>query len=248
MKRAAPLLVILATAAVAQGLFTYDDANLSVRAKDALITTNQANGDMHFDLRGTVTIVSKSQGMKLAAGRVVSDMSEAKGAAKKSQIKAATATGSVRIDQTVTGAQAKRTTITSNKAVYKGQGDGGVVTLTGSVRIVSVDSKNQTFVATGASGTAILDPKAGSSSGLRSATLNGPVAIDVQETGRTGHIVARGDRLDVNRATKPTTLTLSGHVTIQGQGDSSMGTANAPGRAIFTLNDKGEFQSIRMVK
>jgi hypothetical protein len=245
MKPAILCLMALSAVALAQRAAIYHDSNLSVWSNGLLVTQGD-KGLLHFDLQGGVRIASKDQGVSLSAARVLADTVPVKGTLKmkKTQVKSATATTGVVIEQLAGGQGNKRTTIRANKAVYTAQGDKGLVTLTGAVKIVSVDAKDQTLTASGTSGIATLDPKAESSQGLRTATLRGPVTVTIQEVGRKGQIVAKGDRLDVNRSLKPTTLTLTGHVTIQGQGESSMGTL-AVKRAVFTLNDKGEFQTFR---
>jgi lipopolysaccharide export system protein LptA len=117
--------------------------------------------------------------------------------------------------------------------------------LTGAVRIIDKTAKGSTTI-TGHDGHATLDPNAkGSGSGLRTASLNGPVRIQaVQSKTSGGTITATGSRLELDSASH--TVTLSGNVNVTGNQQSTLGELRGADRAVLVLNDQGQVASVRV--
>src|SRR4051812_1904249 len=133
MKPVIPCLLLAAGLAYAQGGFTYQDKNTTVRAKDGLLTHPGAL--YHVVLSGGVSMSSVSQGLKVHAERVTADIVGVGIKGQEAKVKTATATGGAHVEQVVTGEAGKRSTIDASKAVYVSEGTGGVVTLSGPVKI-----------------------------------------------------------------------------------------------------------------
>jgi len=253
MKRfALPTALLLAAGAIAAQQFRYED-----RSKNMVILAQSGRGDqlttgnLRLDLRGNVSLRSTSQGTSLAAGRVVCDTASAPGG--KSELQTATATGAVRLVKTVMSGTAKgqQTNIASTRADYRRGTAADEVRLAGPVTIRNVGVPTagrgrQTLVATGASGRAQLEPGATTkrNSGLRTATLSGPVRVTVVEaaqgTKKGSTVVATGNQMLLDYTKVNPTVTLIGNVRIEGQGDSSVGTASGLSRAVLRLNQNNE--------
>ena len=226
--------VILPALIVAQSVFSYSDAkgDLSIRAKDgqgALSTTGY-----EFDLMGSVTITSKQRQFVLTASRVKASIVKSAGSESPNELKKATASGGTRIVQTASG---KSSRLQANTATYTTQGSGATVQASGSVRIVNIDqNKRETMTATGSSGTARLDPK--SPRGISAATLNGPVRVEIVQSGGTAsRVVFTGSKMTLSGSQ----VSLTGNVKASGAGASRFGNLSNVDSVTVTLNERGEF-------
>ena len=117
----------------------------------------------------------------------------------------------------------------------------------GNVKIIDSTGQKITTV-TGHNGYAILDPNAkGTGSGLRTASLSGPVRIDaVQGQTDGGHIVATGNHLDIDNTAH--TVTLTGHVNVVGNQKSTLGELHGADRAVLVMNSQGQVASVRVTQ
>ncbi len=233
--RALPLLV--ASFAVAAGGFLYHDAsgNMSLSAQSGSLVSGASIYTFH--LRGGVTASSRKDGLVITAMEVVGDALPAK---QETHIRHAVATGGARVVKTSTSGTS---TLSSMKADYTDRGRDALVVMTGGVRITSVlSAKRQSWVITGPSGEATLDPAGSKGKGLRSAIIDGGARVQLdQATG--GSMVATGRRLVLDNSTKPATLTLTGSVRVQGGSGTGFGSLQNAQRAVLRLNEKGEVVS-----
>jgi hypothetical protein len=233
-------LVCVAALAPAQQLFTYRDhtGTLTVHAKSGLV--EQVSTDkVHLVLKGNPVVVnSVADGLQIEAPSVVCD-TNTRGAAK---IGKAVGTGGVHsIKRGATGT----TDITSSSGTYTSGTQSARLDLRGAVRIISKTVKGSTTI-TGHDGNAILANGAkGPGSGLRTASLLGPVRVEsVQQNTKGGTIVATGSRLLLDNAAH--TVTLIGNVNVTGNQQSTLGELRGADRAVLVLNDRGQIASVRV--
>jgi len=226
--------MILPLLSFSQSIFSYSDAkgDLSIRAKDGQGILSA--GGYEFDLKGSVAISSKTRQLVLTASRVKASIGKSPGSDAPNELKKATASGGANIVQSASG---KSSRLQAGTATYTVQGSGASVQASGSVRIVNVDSgKRETLTATGTSGTARLDSK--SPRGISSATLNGPVRVEiVQSAGSASRVVFTGRKMTLSG----NQVSLTGNVKASGAGASRFGNLSNVDSLTVTLNDRGEF-------
>jgi hypothetical protein len=226
--------MMLTAYAVSQSVFTYSDSkgDLSIRAKDGQGILS--SGGYEFDLKGSVSVSSKKRQFVLTAGRVKASIGKSAGSDSPNDLKRATASGGARIIQTASGRSSR---LQSNTATYTAQGNGATVQANGAVRIVNVDqAKRETMTATGSRGTAKLDPN--SPRGISSATLDGPVRVEIVQSAGTGSkVVFTGNRMNLSG----NQVSLTGNVKASGAGASRFGNLSNVDSIVVTLNERGEF-------
>lgn len=237
MRKLAPLLLGLATLAVAQTPLYHDAAgNIAVYATSGRVQI--AKGRWTFDASSKakpVHVVIRDQGLDFYAERVHGVITTKGG---KSALDQATATGNVRFVKVGAGG---RSELTGATATYAASGSLAKLTLTGGVRLTDARGK-QSLVARATKATATLSPGAKASDPLRSATLEGSVVVDGRQRvspteTKTLHVTAR--RMELDNTLDPAKLTLSGGVVATGSfGRMSLSTA------ILTIDDRGEIVSI----
>jgi hypothetical protein len=231
-------MILLSALVLAQSVFTYSDSqnDMMIRANNGMGTMTPAG--WQFDLRGKVNLLSKKEKVSLTASQVKADIASGKDAKRASSIRRAVATGGVVIVQTAESQTAK---LNSSTATYKALGAKGQVDARGAVRIETVNSqKKQTLVATGSSAIAILNKS--SKKGIESATLNGPVRVQiVQSAGESSTIVFTGNKLTL----AGNQVTLTGNVRASGQGAARFGNLGNVDSVVAMLNDKGELTSFK---
>jgi len=232
----------VAALASARQLFTYRDNSGSFRvtASSGLVEQTSTN-KVHLVLRGKPVVVnSVEDGLQIEAPSVVCDTTTS----GKSRISKVVGTGNIRaIKKTPNGS----TTITASSGTYTSGTQAGRLDLKGSVRLVSASARSTTTV-TGNGGYALLESGSrGAGSGLRSASLSGPVRIEaVQQNTNGGTIVATGSKLDLDN--KARTVTLSGDVNVTGNQKSTLGQLRGADRAVLVLNERGQIASVRVTQ
>ncbi len=238
----AMLLVSTAAFATSQQLFTYKDKTgaLTVQAKSGLVEQTSPN-HVHLVLKGSpVTVNSATDGMQIQAPNVTCN-AVTQG---QTRLQKAVATGGV---HAVKRSAAGTSNITAATGTYTAGVQISRLDLTGNVKIIDSTGKRVTTV-TGHSGYATLDLNAkGTGSGLRTASLSGPVRIDaVQQQTDGGHIVATGNHLDIDNPAH--TVTLSGHVNVVGNQKSTLGELHGADRAVLMMNAQGQVASVRVTQ
>lgn len=227
------LTLVLPGLVFAQSNFNYSDAkgDLAIKAKDGAGAI--LKDGWKFDLKGNVTISSRTEKFNLQAPVVSATIVSAKGSTSPNQVKTATASGGVRLTQSSTGATSN---LQSQTATYTSGTNSATVQARGAVRIQNVDNrKRETMVATGSSGTAVLNPK--SKRGLDSAILNGPVRVEVVQSGTgSGKATFTGQKLTLRN----NQITLTGNVKATGSGSSQFGNLSNVDSVVVDLNDNGE--------
>jgi hypothetical protein len=180
-----------------------------------------------------VAISSKAKRFTLNAAQVRAVIGRSGSSTSPNELKSAKASGGVKVVQS---AQRETSTLQSNSATYTVQGSGAVVQATGSVRLTnSSAAKRETLLATGSSGTAVLSPN--SPRGIDRATLNGPVRVQVVQSGAGGSkVVFSGNKMTLNG----NLVSLTGKVKATGSGASRFGDLSNVDSVTVTLNDKGE--------
>ena len=231
-------MMLLASLVLAQSVFTYSDTSrdLRIQAKDGQ-GTMVASG-YRFELRGNVSIDSKKEKFTLRAGKIVADVVSGPFTGGPNQLKSATASLGIRFEQvSATG----RSVLTGSSATYTVQGVGGKLDAKGSVKIVNTNVvKKETLIATGSSVTALLDK--GAKRGLKSATLTGPVKIELEQAGgEASRIVFTGRTLTLDG----NTIRLSGNVKATGSSASRFGNLGNVDSVTVVLNDRGEMSSFK---
>jgi len=231
-------MMLLASLVLAQSVFTYSDTSrdLRIQAKDGQGTMVESG--YRFELRGSVSIDSKKEQFSLRAGKIVADVVSGPIAGGPNQLKAATASLGVRFEQvSPTGSSV----LTGSSATYTVQGVGGKLDAKGTVRIVNTNIvKKETLIASGSAITALLDKN--SKRGLKSATLSGPVKIELDQAGgQTSRIVFTGRTLTLDG----NTIRLSGNVKATGSSASRFGNLGNVDSVTVMLNDKGEMSSFK---
>ena len=197
----------------------------------------------HFDIRGggaKVHAFVHDEQLEFFADRVQGDATT--GQKGRNGLRKATASGGVRIVKSAGGA---RSEIIGSVANYKREATNANLDMNGPIKLTNFSPQNnRTLVATGSSAVATLGSAIVGSPPLRTATLKGPVAIDMSErvpNKGVSTVHARGNRLDIDNTTKPAKLTLSGGVTID---SPQFGHLSGVSQAILNLNEKGEITSI----
>ena len=227
-----PILILSALVA-AQSVFTYSDlkGDLSIRSKDGQGT--MLEDGYRFDLKGSVTVSSKSRRFTLQANQVQANIGKGASSTSPNELKTAKASGNVSITQTAPG---KSSTLQSNSATYTAKGTKSLVQVTGSVRLKNTDAgKREVLTATGSSGSATLNPS--SARGLEQATLNGPVKVEIIQSGtQASRVVFTGGKMTFAGST----VTLTGNVKATGSGASRFGNLSNVDSLTVHLNDKGE--------
>lgn len=249
MRKPLFLWIGLATAtssAVQAGLdYISPTKNVEIHAASGLLewakTSSNAAVPHRFDVRGGTSRVQAlvhDEGLELLADRVLGDF--AAGPKSHNEIRSATATGHVQVSKESRGS---RMVMTGAVAKYTRSGTKANLNLSGPVHMSGYSAQSRrTLVANGSSASATLSPDTKSDSALRSATLFGPVTIDVTERMSTGNargMHAVGKRLDIDNTTKPARLVLSGGAVIDSAQFGHM-TAN---RITLELNERGEVVS-----
>lgn len=238
--------------AVAQFTTTYRDRdrNLEAVGPGGGSVSYKVNGPTVLVLRGSANerakIRSKQQGLTITAAQMNAVVHPARDKQTRSQIESLTASGGVNVLKDVVQNGARQSTeLTASSATYGEAGKEGRLTLEGNVTIRNVnEARKQTSVVTGSGGIVMLDPDAVGNDALRTATLRGPVKINVVEApGQPGtapnNFVASGDRIVFDNTAKPAKVTLSGNVKIAGTGQQDFQTEGAT-QATILLNERGE--------
>jgi hypothetical protein len=255
-------MVAVSALAVAQLQFTYQDKqrNVEIRGGSGRLTQGPG-GVTKVVVQGAdgrpAYAAARSQGLEMFAQKTLSVQTVPNRAQRgSSTIQSAQATGSVRTVRTVGSNNSKEVTeVLSSGADYRVNGNQGVLDLDGPVTINNSNSaQRRTLVATGRSAQAILDPTSTGPNAdpLRTATLQGAVKIVVAQAASTGAeagstYTATGDRLVVNNASNPPTLTLTGNLNIIGSSDESgSGTVTGATRAVITLNARREMETVSL--
>jgi len=240
--------------------FRYIDAakNMIVLA-DGGRSEQTSAGTYDLTLTGLVSIDSLSQGLHLTADKV--QCQTAKAANNRMDVKHAVATGKVHIVKTVANKGAKEITdITCSKGDLQVAATGDIVALAGPVSLRSESpAKRRTLTATGSSGTAVLEPQAKTQAkdGIRTAHLAGPVKLtlvqpaekpaktpaDAKPPGEA-KVVATSDEMDISNTATLRTVILRGHVKIDGEGSSRVGSFSGIRQATVVLNAAGEVISV----
>lgn len=232
------LALILPSLIVAQSNFRYSDAkgDLSINARDGQGEITKEG--WKFDLKGNVTISSRTERFTLSAPQVSAIVAATRGSSSPNQMKTARATGGVKVTQSTPSSTAN---LQAQTATYTAGTRTSTLQVQGSVRIQNIDTqKRETLVATGANGTAILNPNA--KRGLDSATLNGPVRVEVLQAGSGGgKAVFTGQKLTMNQ----NQITLTGNVKATGSGSAQFGNLSNVDSVTVDLNDKGEMSRFR---
>ena len=222
---------------LAQSTFTFvgSKGDFAIRARDGKGAPVQ--GGWKFELEGSVVINSRKDRFTLSAPKVTAIVATTSGGTA-SRVKSARATGGVNVTQTTPNSTAN---LQSQTATYTAGTRTSTLQIQGSVRIQNVDTqKRETLVATGASGTAILNPN--SKRGMDSATLNGPVRVEIVQAGASGgKAIFTGQRLTMSQ----NQVTLSGNVKATGSGSAQFGDLSNVDRITVDLNDKGEMSRFR---
>jgi len=232
--------------------FRYVDAakNMIVLA-DGGRSEQTSAGTYDLTLKGLVSIDSLSQGLHLTSDKVLCQT--AKAASNRMDVKHAVATGKVHIVKTVTNKGAKELTdITCSKGDLQVATAGDIVALAGPVALRSENpAKRRTLTATGSSGTAVLEPQAKTQAkdGIRTAHLAGPVKLTLVQPAQKdaadgkppgeARVVATSDEMDISNTGTQRTIILRGHVKIEGEGSSQMGSFSGR-QATVILNAAGE--------
>lgn len=230
--------MIIPGLAMAQSTFTFTGSkgDFSIRARDG--KGEPIKDGWKFDLEGAVVITSRKDRFTLSAPKVTATVAAVQGSSSASQVKTARATGGVKVTQSTASSTAN---LQSQTATYTAGARTSTLLVQGSVRIQSIDTqKRETLVATGTSGTAILNP--GAKRGMDSATLNGPVRVEIVQAGSSrGKAVFTGQRLTMNQ----NQVTLTGNVKATGTGSAQFGDLSNVDRVTVDLNDKGEMSRFR---
>jgi hypothetical protein len=246
-----PFLTTLALVAAASAVgfqgsrFKYSDGNLTLLAQSGRAVQSKT-GDYTFTVKGAVSISSKKEGFTMTTDRVVCETVQSAG--KQTELRHAVATGRVHLVKTVTSPAGRQVTdITGSAADLRKVANGDVVNLEAPVRIQNSDQVNRkTMVATGSKAVATLAPGVQSSfsSGLRHATLSGPVRVTIVQAPVKGRgastLVATGNRMDLTYSGGEPVIVLTGNVSIHGEGDSRLGQFTGLRKATVHLNAKGE--------
>jgi hypothetical protein len=242
MKRLCLLgLVCVAALASARQLFTYRDRSGAFRVSATSGLVEQTSADkLHLVLRGKPVIVnSANDGLQIEAPSVVCDTTT-----NSSKISKVVGTNGVRATKRRSDGS---TVITASSGAYSSGTQAARLELKGSVKIVSRTARGTTTI-TGHDGYAMLDNGGrGSGTGLRTASLTGPVRVEsVQQNTNGGTIVATGSKLDLDNAAR--TVTLSGNVNVKGNQKSTLGELRGADRAVLVLNDRGQIASVRVTQ
>lgn len=244
----------LATTAFAQFAINYHDkeGNFAAVGPGGGSVNYRVNGPTRLTLKGSASekakISSKAQGISITAASVVAEVVTA---GNRNRIQSVQATGGVDVVKDVgQNGTHQVTEIHASDANYAAGSTEGKLSLGGAVTIRSKDdAKRQTSVVTGNDGVVMVDPDAKGQTAVRTATLSGPVKVDVLQEPQAdkpqAHYVATGDRLVYNNVSKPTTLTLSGNVKVTGA-SNFIGDTSGVDQAVITLNEKGEMTEVNM--
>jgi hypothetical protein len=244
--------VLLASLALAQGSFHFADkaGSMTVNAKSAVL--RQAAGPVYkFTLRNSVTVEDRAQGLKMSASQVTLDAVPSKQNPKVNEIQRAVASGAVKIVKTVTTPRGGRiSSLAGSKGDYTKRGSDGLINLSGPVTITNLNTASQqSLTATGAACVAIVEPgQKGRRSGLRTATLSGGVKATINQAPvgneKGAVVVTTCNKMLLDYASTPPTLTLLGNVNMEGRGPGSFGTMRGVSKAVVTLNEDGEWTSV----
>ena len=176
-------------------------------------------------------------GLKVDAGGIEGDAKRVGAVGNNSslELQNATLTGGVHL---VVNQKGQLVTMDCASAVIKSDGSVMNVTLEGGVTIDrDVPATGEKLHATGSRGTAQVTM----ANGLGKATLAGPVTIDMNRKSTqaaTVHVNAKARKLDINRMADPSTIVLTGDVTIQGNDPAIAGDIRAS-RAVILVDAKG---------
>ncbi|HEY0868197.1 MAG TPA: hypothetical protein VGE01_12500 [Fimbriimonas sp.] len=244
------LLALAASVAMAQFAINFrdQDDNLAASGPGGGSLSRKVAGNISLVLKGTASakakISSKSQGLTIAAGSITAEIVPAANQ-RRSRIQTAKATNGVEIDKDVLLNGARESTeIRAASATYASGSAEGRLDLAGSVSIRNVnEARKQTSVVTGTNGVVLVDPDAAGNTAVRTATLSGPVRVNVVEEAMANraasNFTATGDRLVYQNTAKPATITLTGDVRIVGTGPNMIDTQGVTRATIF-LNERGE--------
>lgn len=251
-----PFLLPLATISLfgaAQAPIAFSDKKgTTLRAANGVID-QESGGRFRFDLTGSVSGTSESQGVRFAAQRAKGALAPdpaRKGALRLTDLEL---TGGVKIVRTRTEKGATTTTtLTSTGATYDvGAGDSAQVTTRGDVAIVEAGPTGTTTL-TGDNGRAALSSAGAGTTSLKNATMTGNVKIKARQRDTAGKLAtynASGDRLEyVAAADGGATVTMTGNLKFDSPdaGDGGGGFITGATKAILTLNAAKEVTRVRL--
>lgn len=239
------ILELVAAASVAKDVhFELPSSGYRFDAAEGGVASDQATQETRFVLTGHAVAASKD--MTFRAETVKGLFVTPKGA-KRSVLKHAETTGPGSVTRSVQrGHETETTVLDGTRFVFDGDAAVGHLRIAGPVQITDSGSGKSNLRMTGDSGTAQFDmQQQPGQDALRGATLDGRVAADIVAFGKNaGSIHATGDRLILDDAVQPHTLVLTGHVSIQGKGQTGVGSVSGIQKVKFLLNRQGQFTHV----
>ncbi|HVT11613.1 MAG TPA: hypothetical protein VHE55_05055 [Fimbriimonadaceae bacterium] len=238
---AAIALFALAGAVGQQRLTTFTNSTKSLQLtfrEFSMVRTDKST--YHFVLTnpgGVVHAISEKQHIEFMAPRMQVDAISVFGKDNEANaIRNATASGGIRAIRTGNGGRAE---MTGSTAKYSADGAKASLRIGGPVKLTNTGTGGHGFTATGSSLVADLGP----SRTFETATLNGPVRLQIRQAEQSGQpgldLVVAASKLLLDETSKPTTITLSGGVHINGVG-SGMTAESTLSRLVLRLDDQGE--------
>lgn len=237
--------IALSTASIPQGPVTIKDSSQSLIIRTQDIALSKLPGPVYrFVLAvpgGQVYVSSKKQGVEFYAPKIVVNAISIKGK-EADAIRDATATGGVRAIRTAANGKGE---ITGKSANYVVKGSSASLTVSGPVNLTGSQAGAKNYVASGSSLNADLG-SGKSDQPFKTATLQGPVQIRIHQApqgkAQQGDLTVTGQRLVLDEASTPPTMTMIGNVHLHGLGGvtSVEGTFS---RIVIGLNKKGEAET-----
>ncbi|HWA82567.1 MAG TPA: hypothetical protein VG820_03975 [Fimbriimonadaceae bacterium] len=226
-------------AAGQKGLTTFSDSTKSLQLIFREFSMERKGASAyHFVLTnpgGMVHAISKKQKIEFLAPRMQVD-AIAVLSKETNAIQSAMASGGIRAIRTGTGGRAE---MTGSTALYSASAGKATLKIGGPVKLTNTSAGGHGFTATGSSLVAELGP----SRTFETATLNGPVRLQIRQAEQAGqpalNLVVTASKLLLDETSKPTTITLTGGVHINGVG-SGMTAESALSRLVLRLDDQGE--------
>jgi len=184
--------------------------------------------------KGNVLVTSVPDGVTISSEQLDFESIPNPKRPKTNLLSHASATTNVKIVKTVTAPSGTQTTeVLGPRADYLAGSIEGIVKIIGPTTIKNYDkAQAQSMTATGSSGIAYLDPgvRVASGSGLRHATLQGPVKVIFQQTATkteaASTITATASTMQIQNVGNQEIITLIGSVHILGPGDSEASGVN----------------------
>lgn len=238
-----PLLLLCSAIGPSSTLTDKKGLTMSFKLLHAL-TGNKDISDI--SMIGDVVVISIPQGLRMTSDSMILHAIPDRKDAKSYVIQHAIAAGHVVISKEVTAQGSKKVTrIEGSKADYAAAATESFVNMAGPVKMQSLDSSHhQTMVATGHSGTAVLEPlnKTSLDNGLKKASMDGSVHLVLNQldpsTQKTSTIVTDSDHMILENQSTGQRVTLTGSVRLTDQSGFVLSGVN---HAVFFLDKKGNY-------